>query len=78
MARTKFRLAIVLRAQKRPTEAEKVRQEALKMLVSCSSTARDSETQREYTDKDDMELFDRSVTLWHGRTTGIWSAGVFW
>jgi len=78
VARTTFRLAIVLRAQKRPSEAEKLRQEALKMLASCSSTAQDLRTQREYTDKDDMELFDNSVTLWHGRTTGIWSAGTFW
>ena len=76
-ARTKFRLSIVLRLQSRRVESEKLRKEALEIYRKSSANI-DTPATREYTDKDDMELFDKSVTLWHGRTTGPWSRGDSW
>lgn len=76
-ARTKFRLSVVLRLQSRPTESERLRKEALEWYGKSSANI-DTTITRKYTDKDDMELFDKGVTLWHGRTTGPWSRGDMW
>jgi hypothetical protein len=78
VARSKFRLSLVLRATNRPVEAEVVKAEALKMREVWADALPDLASKKEYTDKDDMEIFDFSVTLWHGRTTGIWSDGTHW
>jgi len=78
VSRSKFRLSLVLRATNRPGEAETVRTEALKMREAWAVALPDLQTKKEYTDKEDMEIFDFGVTLWHGRTTGIWSDGTYW
>ena len=74
VARTKFRLSIILHKQNRPSEAARFRAEALEichrlvqpLLHSLGSTPGD---------EDNMTPFDAGVTLWHGRTTGIWGNG---
>jgi len=78
IGRSKFRLSLVLRATNRPIEAETMRTEALKTREAWATALPDLRTEKEYTDKDDMAMFDFSVTLWHGRTTGIWSDGTRW
>ena len=72
--RTKFRLSIVLRAQNRPGEAATVRAEIAKAIEDMRSATE----KQEFTDKDDMELLDFGVSIFHGRTAGIWSNGTFW
>ncbi|PMD52524.1 pfs domain-containing protein [Hyaloscypha bicolor E] len=78
LARTRFRLAVVLRAQGRPSEASRLCGQAKDERKKWESEMVDMIGQREFTDRDDMELFDFGVTLWHGRTTGKWSDGTHW
>lgn len=72
--RTRFRLSIVLRAQSRPMEASTLRQEIAKNLEDI----RLAFGKQVYTDEDDMKLLDFGVTIFHGRTAGIWSNGTLW
>lgn len=78
MARTRFRLAVVLRAQGRPSEASRLCIQAKDERKKWESEMEDRTRQQELTDKIEMELFDFGVTLWHGRTTGKWSDGTHW
>jgi hypothetical protein len=76
-ARSKFRLGIILRLQNRPKEADALQRDAFGIRKELRGQAKVWEG-REYTDRDDMELFDKEVTIWHGRTSGIWSNGDMW
>lgn len=78
VARTRFRLSLVLQAMSRPSEAEIMKAEAMKMREEWEDALRDLRSKKQTSDKDEMELFDFGVTLWHGRTTGIWSDGLHW
>ncbi|VUC26950.1 unnamed protein product [Clonostachys rosea] len=75
IARAKFRLFLVLRAQNHLDEASQIFKEINQFIqeLRASSLPKDS-----YTDQDDMALLDTSVTITHGRTAGLWSAGEFW
>lgn len=72
VVRTKFRLSIILRTQNRPVEASATREEIHEYIKNIRLTA------GEYTDEDDMKLLDFEVSIFHGRTTGVWSNGKFW
>ncbi|TGJ79873.1 hypothetical protein E0Z10_g8889 [Xylaria hypoxylon] len=72
--RTKFRLSIVLRAQNRHVEAAEIRQD----IDAYLSERRGPGTQKGYTDGDDMQILDYSITLCHGRTAGIWGTEDRW
>lgn len=74
IVRTKFRLSIVLRAQNRHVEAAGIRQD----IDAYLSERRGPDTQKGYTDRDDMQLLDYGVTLCHGRTAGIWGTEDRW
>ncbi|KAK0646946.1 hypothetical protein B0T16DRAFT_511487 [Cercophora newfieldiana] len=78
LARAKFRLSLVLGALNRRQEAVDLRNEALtahkEWEIPLSALPG---VDRKYTDKEYMKLFDDGVVLYHGRTTGIWSA-VLW
>lgn len=80
VARSKFRLSLVLQAQNRPSEAGILRREAqtaLEDLASASTSEKQGEPGDDQ-DKWEMERFDLMVALWHGRTTGLWSDGEHW
>lgn len=71
--RTVFRLLLVLQEQKEENEATEIHdeispaiQELRQPLAVLSS----------YTDEDDMKLLDFGMSIFHGRTTGIWSNGI--
>lgn len=72
--RTKFRLSLVLQAQKRAEEASAILEE----IASSLEAIRPESTQLAYSDEDDMKLLDFGVSIFHGRTAGIWSNGTFW
>ncbi|KAJ8116525.1 hypothetical protein ONZ43_g4421 [Nemania bipapillata] len=75
--RVKFRLYLVLKAQRKQDEAGEVLKEMDEYLVQRRGDL--PAGKQEWTDKDDMELLDGDiVTLDHGRTCGIWSSGEFW
>ena len=79
IARVKFRLSLVLRDQSRPTEADKFRKEAFEMRRCWEDQLPEDEVNlTSKSDKTEMFLFDFGVTLWHGRTTGIWGNGEVW
>ncbi len=78
VARTKFRLGVVLRAMSRPEEAAGWRTQALNARKAWEEQLPEFNRSAEYTDEDDMKLFDDGVVLHHGRTTGIWSDGTHW
>ncbi|KAL1868436.1 hypothetical protein VTK73DRAFT_3675 [Phialemonium thermophilum] len=73
IVRVKFRLSIVLRAQERLEEADKV----LDDIKNHVGRLRPSGS-TDFTDADDMALLDWRVTLDHGRTAGMWSNGKYW
>lgn len=75
IVRTKFRLSLVLRAQKKPEEASTILDE---IADSLKEARRVSTAREKYTDEDDMKLLDLGVSIFHGRTAGIWSNGTFW
>ena len=72
--RAKFRLSLVLRAQGKTAEADELRNGIAKYIADM----RPPQTDREFTDADDMALLDIGVTMDHGRTAGIWSNGELW
>ena len=74
IVRTKFRLSLVLRARERLEEASTILEE----IASALETIRSESPQLAYTDADDMKLLDFGVSIYHGRTAGIWSNGTFW
>lgn len=74
VARTKFRLAIVLMLQNRSSECTQLIEEARDMREGSSSQPSVGFTTNP-TERDEMKLFDIGVTICHGRTAGIWSPG---
>lgn len=76
MARVKFRLSLVLKALGKSEDAVGIRDEALKMRKEFEDQLPDMAAPQ--SDQAEMELFDRTVCLWHGRTTGMWSDGENW
>lgn len=74
IVRIKFRLSLVLGAQGRPEEASAIREE----IASFLEDIRPVSIRSDYTDEDDMKLLDFEVSIFHGRTAGIWSNGTFW
>lgn len=74
MAHTIFRLSIVLSEQKRPSEAARSKKEALELDERLIHSLPDSGTSHHAVEAD-MINFDASVTLWHGRNSGMWGNG---
>jgi hypothetical protein len=74
IVRTKFRLSLVVRARERPEEASTILEE----IASSLEAIRPVSIQSTYTDEDDMKLLDFGISIFHGRTAGIWSNGTFW
>lgn len=63
----------------RPGEAADWRNQALTARKAWEKLLPEFKgSDHEYTDEDDMKLFDDGVILHHGRTTGIWSDGTHW
>ncbi|KAK2593959.1 hypothetical protein QQS21_008318 [Conoideocrella luteorostrata] len=75
VTRTKFRLLLVLQAQKSEEGVTQIRDE---VAPAIQEARRSFPVQSSYTDEDDMKLLDFGVSIFHGRTTGIWSNGIFW
>ena len=74
VARTKFRLSIVLGEQKRLSEAARFKKEALELYERLVHPLPDSVTSHHAVEADMID-FDASVTLWHGRNSGMWGNG---
>ena len=74
MARTIFRLSIVLTDQNGPSEAARFKNEALKLYERLVHPLLDSSTSHRAVEAD-MMIFVASVTLRHGRNSGMWGNG---
>ena len=74
VARTQFRLAIVLEEQNRPTGAAAFRAKVLQACEELPHILPRTEGATRELGKD-LTRFDSGVSLWHGRTTGIWGNG---
>ncbi|KAG8405172.1 hypothetical protein J3458_021849 [Metarhizium acridum] len=74
--RTKFRLLLVLQARK--SEEGPIEEIHGEIASSVKEARRSLPALSSYTDEDDMKLVDFGVSIFHGRTTGIWSNGIFW
>ncbi len=75
--RTKFRLSLVLLAAGEERGASERRQKIEASIESLRSEESPSDHEP-YTDEDDMKLLDFGVSIFHGRTAGIWSDGKHW
>jgi len=75
VVRAKFRLSLVLRAQEKLEEASAIQEEIASSLENIRSPV---SVPSNYTNEDDMKLLDFVVSIFHGRTAGIWSNGRFW
>ena len=74
IVRTKLRLFLVQRAQNRAEEASAMRESIAESLAKI----RPLPDLPVFTDEDDMKLLDFNVSMFHGRTAGIWGNGESW
>ena len=74
IVRTKFRLFLVQRAQNRVLEALAIKESIAETLREI----RPMPNLSVFTDEDDMKLLDYNVSLFHGRTAGIWGNKESW
>ncbi|CAI6332469.1 unnamed protein product [Periconia digitata] len=78
LARSQYRLGLVLASMNRPSEAQRMLEEARELQKTWYDDLPEKFKESDVGQDVAMEGFDFGVTLWHGRTTGIFSNGTYW
>jgi len=81
LARAEYRLSVVLGLQSREREAAEVAARALERRKKWEKLLGGDFNKGEgvaRSQEAEMTLFDLSVCLWHGRTSGRWANGSLW
>jgi hypothetical protein len=85
LARAEYRLSVVLGMQNRRREAAQFAGQALErrnkwenLLEANTNAGKEQDAAAVRDNEVEMTLFDLSVCLWHGRTTGPWKNGDLW